>query len=113
MKPELKDTLQKLFLLCCYADVYRKEIPPTRDELENVGVLKKNLKKLETEKLCSTMTIIVQEGKGQGSCGRIAYSLTNLGREVCNQLGFKAPDIDPKKTENLEILEGSVDGSAP
>ena len=92
MRPEIQSALQKVFLLNCYSSVHRKDIPPTRDELEKVGVLKKQLRVLEKERLCTTKLLILKEGTG--SCGRISYSLTDLGREVCSQLGFKAPEIE-------------------
>lgn len=100
MKPEIQAALQKVFLLNCYSSVYRKDIPPTRDELEKVGVLKKQLKVLESNKLCTAKLLILKEGRG--SCGRVSYSLTDLGKEVCSQLGFKAPDIQPAPEESVQ-----------
>lgn len=103
MKPDIQTALQKLFLLQHYAESFRKEIPPTRDELEKVGVLKKHLKTLESSKLCSTKLLIIKEGTGTSSCGRVSYSLTDLGREVCQQLGFRAPEIG--NTESTEVTD--------
>ena len=94
MKPHQIDGLYKLFLMTYHTKDERPDIPPTREELANLGVDKKTLKFFETKGWCKTEVLALQEGKI--SRGRVVYILTPDGYSVCKEIGFVEPKV-PKK----------------
>lgn len=98
--------LHKLYQLGEIIAKNRPDVPPTRDELANLGVTKQELKDLERLSLVKSQLMIVdQAGKNmqKTTTGRVVYVLTRLGKEVCAQLGFTQPKDEPTIVIPTEI----------
>jgi hypothetical protein len=108
-----KSTLQKLYHFAEMVSKQRPDVPPTRDELANLGASKQDLKNLERLELVQSRTMVLDQHYRNGSkvtSGRVVYALTDVGREVCTQLGFrtltepKPIQVLPPEPKPIQIL---------
>ena len=102
---DCKISLHKIHQISGVITKQRPDVPPTRDELEHLGVTKRDLKDLEYLGLIKNRTMIVTQtnGNGRTTTGRVVYTITTLGREVCAQLGFiSESEPEPIQAEPIQ-----------
>ena len=110
LKDREKENLRRFYIVSEVVKSRHPEFPPTRDELEVIGLTKKHLRELENKGICSSATVIVEEQTKKGGkriCGRVAYAFTDIGAELCKLYGFelkKGEDNPPPTTQSNTVI---------
>lgn len=94
-----------MFPLVQFAEQSRKEVMPTRQELELAGLDKRTIKDLEKHGYIKTETLILRENTQV--CGRVVHYLTPKAIELLLTTGAIKEEA-PLQIQQMETLEPSI-----
>lgn len=107
MKYEAKhlEHLRRIFPLMQFAEQSRKDVMPTRQELEMVGVFKNDVKDLVKHGYIKTETLMLREN--QLVCGRVVHYMTPKAIELLLATGA----IKENAPQQITEVEKTIDKS--